>query len=233
MKTQKGQQTRERIREAARALITERGFQAATMRAIAKEAGLSPGAAYHYFPSKDSLVLDLYAETQRALTERLTETGAPSGTLAERLQVFFAQRFEILAKHRELLTRLAVAVIAPDSPVSPFGDATAAIRADAIGDFRVVIGDSADDFSPEIQAVLPEMCWLGLMALILFWLYDRSPGQTRTHALYEQAIPMACVALEMMESPFGQAFRDPVLGMFESVRAVFGTAPDQGESSSL
>lgn len=48
---------REQIVEAARALFAERGFSRTTMADVVAASGLSTGAVYHYFPSKDELVL--------------------------------------------------------------------------------------------------------------------------------------------------------------------------------
>jgi AcrR family transcriptional regulator len=48
---------REQIIEAAKALFAERGFSRTTMADVVAASGLSTGAVYHYFPSKDQLVL--------------------------------------------------------------------------------------------------------------------------------------------------------------------------------
>jgi len=37
-------------------VIHEKSFDGTTLRAIAKEAGISPGLAHHYFPSKEKLL---------------------------------------------------------------------------------------------------------------------------------------------------------------------------------
>jgi AcrR family transcriptional regulator len=46
---------RARIREAALRLYAEHGLQATSIRMVAEEAGLSPGAVMHHFKSKDEL----------------------------------------------------------------------------------------------------------------------------------------------------------------------------------
>ena len=54
---------RARIRDAAIEQFTERGFDRATIREIARAAGVSPGLVRHHFGSKDELrrVCDAYA----------------------------------------------------------------------------------------------------------------------------------------------------------------------------
>ncbi len=63
---------REDLIAAALDLIAEGGTQAATVRAIAERAGVTPGLIRHYFDSKDDLILAAYA----TLMDRLTEEAA-------------------------------------------------------------------------------------------------------------------------------------------------------------
>jgi AcrR family transcriptional regulator len=48
---------REAILEAARACFTRRGYEGATIRGIATEAGVDPALVHHYFGSKDQLLV--------------------------------------------------------------------------------------------------------------------------------------------------------------------------------
>lgn len=68
--------TRARIRDAALARFPRDGFAATTMRAIASDAGVSPGLVLHHFGSKDGLrescdryVVDKFRETKLAAME--------------------------------------------------------------------------------------------------------------------------------------------------------------------
>lgn len=49
--------TREAILDAARAAFAERGFDGASIRAIATSAGVDPALVHHYFETKDKLFL--------------------------------------------------------------------------------------------------------------------------------------------------------------------------------
>jgi len=46
---------------AARTVFVRQGFERATMQEIASEAGISAGAIYRYFPSKESLITSVCA----------------------------------------------------------------------------------------------------------------------------------------------------------------------------
>jgi AcrR family transcriptional regulator len=51
-------------------LISAQGCEASTLRDIAREAGVSPGLLYRYFPSKRAVVLAPYDELSAAFAER-------------------------------------------------------------------------------------------------------------------------------------------------------------------
>jgi len=52
------QDTRRSILDAARQIFAERGFDKASVRAIATEAGVDPALIHHYFGTKDKLFLE-------------------------------------------------------------------------------------------------------------------------------------------------------------------------------
>ena len=56
-------QTRERIDRAAIRLFVERGVDGTSIRQIAKEAGISVGALYNHYPSKEDMALTRYLAT--------------------------------------------------------------------------------------------------------------------------------------------------------------------------
>lgn len=50
---------KEKILQAAQRVIVQNGINGATMRGIAKEAGLSTGAIYHYYKNKEEVLYDI------------------------------------------------------------------------------------------------------------------------------------------------------------------------------
>lgn len=59
--------------EAAIRLIARDGFEGMTMRAVAEEAGLSYGSLFHYFESKDDLLLQAVRHSTAKQTKRVNE----------------------------------------------------------------------------------------------------------------------------------------------------------------
>lgn len=67
---------REAILMAALRLITENGFHATPMSLIAKEAGVAAGTIYHYFDSKEALIVQLYTTLKQRMGQAmLADTG--------------------------------------------------------------------------------------------------------------------------------------------------------------
>ena len=73
---------REEIVEAARRIILREGIEAATTRAIAREAGYSNGVLTHYFADKDDIMLSALRSSHRRIVERLRGKLAGRGGLA-------------------------------------------------------------------------------------------------------------------------------------------------------
>jgi len=101
----------EAIRAAAFAQFAERGYPVVTVRDIMKACGLTQGALYNHFKSKDELLHDIIASTQGEL-ERLCQqavAGAgddPRAKLAAFVRVFVVRhcrlRIEALVANREI-----------------------------------------------------------------------------------------------------------------------------------
>ena len=86
-------ETRDKIFSTAFRLITEKGFDNVTIEEIAKESGVAKGLFYHYFRSKDDIVIETYLIIDKSYSEFYQER-APHCTAVERilLTVFFQAR---------------------------------------------------------------------------------------------------------------------------------------------
>ena len=81
--------TSQRIQAAALELFYERGFKSTTMREIALACGLTPGALYNHFSSKEELLGTMLVDIHRELEARLRAAMADAGAdPAEQLRSF-------------------------------------------------------------------------------------------------------------------------------------------------
>ncbi|MFN3857318.1 MAG: TetR/AcrR family transcriptional regulator [Caulobacter sp.] len=112
-KTRKGgDATRDRLIEAAFTVVARDGIEAASVKNIAAEAGVTPGLTHYHFPSKDALLkaamcqaLDDYRARVRARREESLGGGDPLGAFfddavgsAEEYATFFRVRLAFAAQ---------------------------------------------------------------------------------------------------------------------------------------
>jgi AcrR family transcriptional regulator len=76
--------TRQKVLDAARGLFAERGYEPATIRDIAKGAGMSTGAVFANFQDKAELFEAVLTEDMAGLTE-VMKNGAGDGSTRDRL----------------------------------------------------------------------------------------------------------------------------------------------------
>jgi AcrR family transcriptional regulator len=67
----RGPETREAIHSAAVELFARLGYHATSMRAIAAAAGIQPAAIYHWYPSKEAILVGLQDDFMERLTEKV------------------------------------------------------------------------------------------------------------------------------------------------------------------
>ncbi len=77
--------TRQKVLDAARTLFAERGYDAATIRDIAKGAGMSTGAVFANFQDKAELFECVFSEEMDGLLADIQTAAAKEGRVAERL----------------------------------------------------------------------------------------------------------------------------------------------------
>jgi len=122
-RSRKGEQTRARLLEAAKEIFEENGFLDARISDIAERAGLSHGAFYHYFDSKEQV----FREIAELLDEQLAEPMesvifAPGSSADPRERLFTALR-----RHLERYAEEA-RIMGVIEQVARYDDHVAAVR---------------------------------------------------------------------------------------------------------
>lgn len=196
----KADATKARILESALATFRERGFERATMREIAAAAGVAVGATYYYFDSKDAIVMAFYQRAQSEMAPALDAMLSEEKTLEARLRALITHKFRYFGSNRALLGALS-AHIDPAHPLSPFSEETRAIREQDIAFFVRAVHDSKVKLPTNILRYLPRLFWLYQMGLLLFWVYDPSPKQSRTQLLFDRTLKMILIALRLAGLP--------------------------------
>ena len=60
------------VLDAAAALFARKGYQAASIREIVKAVGMLPGSLYYHFANKDELLVAVYAEGVRRISDAVS-----------------------------------------------------------------------------------------------------------------------------------------------------------------
>jgi AcrR family transcriptional regulator len=190
MRSTKGEQTRAAIVEAALRMFREQGYEATTMRAIAKEAGVATGNAYYYFDSKEHLIQGFYDRNQAAQRIAAEPVLSTERDFAARLRGVLHAGIDVNAPYHAFAATFFKSAAEPSSPLSPFSAESSPAREAAIGIFREVVEGSSARLDPELRKELPELLWLAWMGVVLFWVHDKSPNQRRTRRLIDGAVPL-------------------------------------------
>ena len=204
------EKTKALILEKALEMFREQGFEAATIRRIAKSAKVATGAAYYYFPSKEAIVATYYDHVQEIHEAKVRQSFLGTTDLRERLGIVIHSKLDILKDDRKFLGALFRYAGEPDHPLSVFGKGTEPQRAHSVGIFREALADA--DAPEELRELLSSALWMMHLGAILFFIYDKSPEQRRTHALVDGVLDLIAQLMKLMNAPLVRTFLQPLHG---------------------
>src|SRR5207253_10336040 len=126
--TAKAEETGSRILDAALELFRQEGFDSATMREVARKAGVATGAAYYYYPSKDAIVMDFYRRSCAEMQPKIEAALEHASGLEARLRELIRVKLVHFAPNRGVLRALLRNGADPKHPLSPFSPQTRELR---------------------------------------------------------------------------------------------------------
>jgi TetR/AcrR family transcriptional repressor of bet genes len=83
---------RQQIVDALLAVMAERGYEGASIQAVARHAGLAPGLIHYHFDSKQQILLEAVRQLRSVFERRFEARAAAAVTPRERLQAFVDAR---------------------------------------------------------------------------------------------------------------------------------------------
>ncbi|WP_277439718.1 TetR family transcriptional regulator [Streptomyces sp. SPB162] len=198
-KTDKSELTRALILDTAMRMFQERGYNKTTMRAIATEAGVSVGNAYYYFASKEFLIQGFY---DRMTHEHAVDTHAKMAGVTDfskRLEIALTSWVDCAAPYHEFASQFFRTAADPDSPLSPFSNESHPARATAVAIFDEVLNgsDLAPKLDAELAELLPDLLWLHLMIVVLYWVFDRTDDTERTRNFVKRCTPLVAKVVSL------------------------------------
>lgn len=178
--------TRDKLIDAAFAVVARDGFDRASVKSIAAEAGVAPGLLHYHFPTREAV---LEAALRRALGEYLERSRLRRERLPPEKQIdaFFSDARASVANEREFFrVRLAFAVKALADPAlaSVLRELNAAAVEETAKTFAAARGGKPTAKDRATAATL-KACFDGLM---LAWLNDPSFPLDAAGAVLEKAV---------------------------------------------
>lgn len=194
--TEKKKENREQIIRAAVDLIMEKGYKAATMREIARRAGMGDATIYNYFPAKKNILFAYYEVClERSVPELKNISGFNEFTFEEQIQAFFETLLSQFLPDREFVQESFKSIFFPLTPqfkqLRPVQEQFFEILDDI---FKAAI--EVDEIPEQIfQDMIYFFFWDFFIGMVFYWLKDDSNGFSDTSVLMDKCIALAGAAL--------------------------------------
>jgi AcrR family transcriptional regulator len=186
---EKKQEHHQRFIEAFVAEVRARGYAVVTLRDVGRAAGLSDGAIYKYFASKEQILLAYYA----AKMERLRQEGAslakkPSHSLVDKLQALLEFQIGRYEGEKDFLEKTFHPTFI-----------AAGLMWSEVAAMRKAYLETAGAFMKEAQAKgeIPEIAWRGIVdemlwchyiGVMMYWLKDGSEHHEDTSQFIDRTL---------------------------------------------
>jgi AcrR family transcriptional regulator len=99
----RGARSREVVLDAAESLMSEQGFQAATVAALVQRSGIPPSSIYHYFGSKEGVLLAVMERGAERFFAVMPQPDRRVGSQVEHLRALVATGAATLERHPDFL----------------------------------------------------------------------------------------------------------------------------------
>ncbi len=109
----RGMRSRELVLDAAERVMAEQGFEAATIARVVEEAGIPLSSVYHYYGSKDGILLAVMERGAERFFADLPEWNRRTGRPAQHLATVLSTAAGTLERHPNFLRLLIVFAVQP------------------------------------------------------------------------------------------------------------------------
>lgn len=198
MKTTQAQQaeTRRRILDAATALFPRQGYEATTLKDVARAAGIGDATIYKYFASKERLVLGYFdLAVADALKAFKATPGLAGYTLQESLQRLTDAILERLAADREFV--MLARDLLRRAPVLILGEQLALKQSLRLSVMSLIEHAEATwEIEPcDFKSLLSGFYVDYLLGVVSYWLNDESEDFAQTTELVDLSLGLGVLVL--------------------------------------
>ena len=169
------EKTKEKILEEAVNLIIEKGFKNASMREMAKNAGVSNPTIYNYFPTKEK-ILYAYIEQKHKETAEILQGIEDFNTysLREQLQTLIETELELYLEDREFLIQISEMAFHSSGVKIESLYAINSVFTEMVGDMFEIAIEAGEIDEPPFKEYMPKLFWDYFIAVVAYWVKDDS-----------------------------------------------------------
>jgi len=169
------EKTKAKILEEAVNLIIEKGFKSASMREMAKNAGVSNPTIYNYFPTKEK-ILYAYVEQKHKETAMILQEieDFNTYTLREQLQTLIETELELYLEDREFILQISDMVFHSGGLKLDSLYSNNEVFTNMVEDMLNIAIEAEEIPSPPFEEHLPRLFWDYYIMVVAYWVKDDS-----------------------------------------------------------
>ena len=169
------EKTKAKILAEAVNLIIEKGFKSASMREMAKNAGVSNPTIYNYFPTKEK-ILYAYVEQKHKETAMILQEieDFNTYTLREQLQTLIETELELYLEDREFILQISDMVFHSGGFKLDTLYQSNILFHEMVSDMLSIAIEAEEIPSPPFEEHLPRLFWDYYIMVVAYWVKDDS-----------------------------------------------------------
>lgn len=150
----RGVKSRERVLDAAERIMAEHGFEAATLARVVEESGIPMSSVYHYFGSKDGILLAVMERGADRFFNDLPDLSRQPGRPAQHLARVASAATRTLERHPDFLRLLIAFAVQP--PAAGNGEIQAVVRRVRENALQLLRARLADAFGDDPRSLVTD-----------------------------------------------------------------------------
>ncbi len=186
------EKTKIKILRSAVDLIIEKGFEKASLREIAKNAGVSNPTIYNYFPSKEKLLYAYIEQKHKEAVAVIQEIeDFHTYTLREQLQTFIETELELYLEDREFIIQITDMVFHSSGLKTGKLYETNALFIEVVEEMLNIAIEAGEIPEPPFREYLPGLFWDYYIMVVAYWVKDDSEMFENTTQFIDHSLGLA------------------------------------------
>jgi len=169
------EKTKAKILKEAVNLIIEKGFKSASMREMAKNAGVSNPTIYNYFPTKEKILFAYVEQKHKETAQILQEIeDFHTYTLREQLQTLIETELELYLEDREFVMQISDMVFQSGGLKLDTLYGNNEVFTEMVADMLSIAIEAEEILKPPFEEHLPRLFWDYYIMVVAYWIKDDS-----------------------------------------------------------